>query len=100
MPVYMIGYDLNHKHISDYEDLFKAIRDVSNNNWWHCLDSTWLITHPGSADAIWKALAPHMHNISNKQIGDKLLVVQVTKDAQWTTSFDEGCHNWLLKHLT
>jgi hypothetical protein len=97
--VYLIGYDLRHKHIADYKELFEAIQNISSD-WWHCLDSTWLIAHPGTADLIWKALAPHIHNATNKQTGDKLLVAQVIKDAQWTLSFDERCHAWLLKHLT
>lgn len=99
MGVYLIGYDLRHKHITDYKELFEAIKRISTD-WWHCLDSTWLIVHPGSADTIWKALVPHIHNPSNTEIGDKLLVAEVTKDAQWTKSFDENCHNWLLKYLS
>lgn len=100
MGVYVIGYDLRHKHLSNYQELFAAIKKVSNGDWWHCLDSTWLIVHPGPAHSIWQALVPHLHNITNRQIGDKLLVAQVTKDAQWTTSFDEGCHKWLLDKFT
>jgi hypothetical protein len=99
MGVYLVGYDLRHKHIADYENLFEAIRQVSNNDWWHCLDSTWLIVHPGNANAIWQVLVPHIHNSTNKITGDKLLVAQVVKDAQWTQSFDEACHKWLLAKL-
>jgi hypothetical protein len=99
MAVYMIGYDLKHRHITDYENLFAAIKKLSSD-WWHCLDSTWLISHPGTADTIWKALAPHMHNTTVRDTGDRLLVVQVIKDAQWTTSFPQDCHQWLLSHLT
>jgi hypothetical protein len=99
MSVYLIGYDLRHKHITDYKELFDAIKQISSD-WWHCLDSTWLIEHPGPADTIWKSLVVHIHNASNKQIGDKLLVAQVVKNSQWTLSFDENCHQWLRKHLT
>jgi hypothetical protein len=100
MGIYLVGYDLRHKHISDYENLFAAIRAVSNGDWWHCLDSTWLIEHPGNATVIWNALVTHIHNASDKNIGDKLLVAAVQKDAQWTVSFNEQCHQWLASKLT
>jgi hypothetical protein len=79
---------------------FAAIRQISGGDWWHCLDSTWLIEHPGPATAIWQSLVSHIHNPTDKTIGDKLLVAQVVKNAQWTTSFPEACHNWLLTKLT
>jgi hypothetical protein len=99
MSVFLVGYDLRHKHITEYKELFAAIEHISNGDWWHCLDSTWLIVHPGSADTIWRALIPHLHNTGDRTIGDKLLVSQVVKDTQWSKSFPETCHQWLLKNL-
>jgi hypothetical protein len=39
MGVLMIGYDLHEGE--DYKDLIDAIK--AYGDWWHCLDSTWLI---------------------------------------------------------
>lgn len=99
MAVYLIGYDLKHRHMSDYQNLFAAIKAL-DSDWWHCLDSTWLINHPGPASVIWHALVTHMHNTGVKNTGDRLLVVQVIKDVEWTMSFPQDCHDWLFRHLT
>jgi len=99
MAVFLVGYDLRHKHITDYKELFAAIEKVSNGDRWHCLDSTWLIEHPGPADTIWRSLVAHIHNADNQAIGDKLLVAKMTKDAQWTRSFSDACQAWLRAKL-
>jgi hypothetical protein len=98
MGVYLIGYDLHHRHIDDYVNLEDAIKTISDGNWWHCLDSTWLIVHPGPPTTIYNALAPHMHNTGLPN-GDRLLVATMAKGATWSRSFPQDCQDWLLKNL-
>lgn len=38
----LIGYDLKRADGMDYAKLEEAIKGLGN--WWHCLDSTWLVT--------------------------------------------------------
>lgn len=96
MSTYMIGYDLHEGE--DYEDLEQAIKDLSNGNWWHCLDSTWLIKHAGPATTIRDELKPHLINPS-KDGGDRLLVAKLSGEAAWTGSFSETCKSWLKDNL-
>ena len=96
MGVYLIGYDLHEGE--DYSSLEAAITKLSTDQAWHCLDSTWMIIHPGPEKTVIDALTPHIKNATAKT-GDKLLVVKLTRHATWTTSFDDGCKAWLRKHL-
>ena len=92
---YLIGYDLHEGE--DYTDLEDAIKKLGST-WWHALDSTWIIRHPGSATVIRNALKPHLKN-PDKAGGDKLLVVKLTGEAAWTGSFKESSKKWLLTNL-
>jgi hypothetical protein len=91
MAVYLIGYDLDTPG-QDYENLFDAIKAASTD-WWHCLDSTWLIVSDQSAAAIRTALVQHIDG------NDKLLVATMGKGAAWSKSFPQNCKDWLQKYL-
>jgi len=69
--VYLIGYDLN-KSGKDYNGLYDAIK--SYGNWWHHLDSTWLIDTNDSIESINDKLKPHIDD------NDNLLVIQLKKN--------------------
>jgi len=56
MKTYMIGYDLNQPG-RDYKPLIDAIQRLTSN-WWHCLDSTWIIKTNSSVASIRYALSP------------------------------------------
>jgi hypothetical protein len=91
MAVYMIGYDLN-KQGKNYEDLIKKIKEIATL-WWHHLDSTWLITHAGTAVTVRDALTPYIDN------DDELLVVRLAQsDAAWK-GFNDAGSKWLKDHL-
>ena len=101
LTIYLVGYDLHSGE--DYTALKEAIVDLADGHW-HCLDSTWLISHAGPASAIREALTPHMirpddQKTSSKRAGDKLLVATVTRDAAWTRSFPDDCQEWLRSNL-
>lgn len=90
MAIYMIGYDLNSPG-QDYSDLREAIRSLADG-FWHHLDSTWLIGHPGPASVIRDALLKHIDK------NDELLVAKLTGESAWY-GFDEGGSEWLRKHM-
>ncbi len=90
MASYLIGYDLN-KAGKDYTSLIEAIKKLGSN-WWHCLDSTWIIKHDGPAITIRDALARHI------DANDELLVVKLTGEGAWT-GFNQECSSWLKTNL-
>lgn len=98
MGVYLVGYDLRHGTEADYANLIAAIKSVSGGDWWHCLDSTWLIVHSGPTGAIYNALAPHMHRTGEPN-GDRLLVATMATGATWSQSFPRDCQDWMYRNL-
>lgn len=90
MATYMIGYDLNTPG-KDYAKLIEAIKRVGSN-WWHCLDSTWIIKHDGPSTTIRDALAPYLDS------NDELLVACLTGEGAWR-GFDNDCSSWLKSNL-
>ncbi|PKM27771.1 MAG: SinR family protein [Gammaproteobacteria bacterium HGW-Gammaproteobacteria-12] len=91
MAVYMIGYDLNTPG-KDYTKLIDAIKKAYPN-WWHCLDSTWLVNTTSSAQQIRDHLKQFIDG------NDKLLVATMGKGAAWTGPFTKPCSDWLLANL-
>ena len=71
---YMVGYDLKTPG-KDYPNLIDAIKTY---NWWHCLDSTWLIKTDKTAAQIRDHLVQHI------DANDRLLVATLTGEAAWT----------------
>lgn len=89
MKTYIIGYDLNRPG-QNYAELFKAIKTYPN--WWHYLDSTWIIKTVDSAKEIRDNLRLHIDE------GDELLVIRYQGDAAWA-GFDEKASKWLRDNL-
>lgn len=86
---YLISYDLNAPG-KKYTELYEAIKGLGN--WWHYLDSTWIVTHPGPASVIRDRLRPYLdHN-------DELLVVQCSGEAAWS-GFESSGGQWLKNNL-
>lgn len=90
MKAYLIGYDLN-KDGQDYKGLYEKIKELSSNNWWHCLDSTWIIKSNLTADQILEKLKPFI------DANDHILVIELGSD--FAGYLSEDCGNWLLKNL-
>lgn len=88
---YIIGYDLNSPG-QKYERLFEQIKKLSGGNWWHHLDSTWVIKYVGSASDLRNALQPYIDT------NDELLVAALTGEAAWVGFNKEGS-NWLKNNL-
>lgn len=88
--MYMIGYDLN-KAGKNYDGLIKRIKEISAN-WWHHLDSTWIIDCNLTSVAIRDALRLHIDS------DDELLVVALKSEGAWAGFNAEGS-NWLKQNL-
>jgi len=69
--VILVSYDL-HKPVKDYEKLHVAIKNLGN--WWHYLESVWLIETNSSASDIGK----HLIQFIDKD--DRLTAIRVSKD--------------------
>lgn len=91
MASILIGYDLK-KSGQDYTSLINAIKSIGPN-YWHCLDSTWIIKTNHSATAIRDTLSAYVDN------NDKLLVIDITGgEAAWR-GFNTECSSWLTNNL-
>ncbi|MFV5263841.1 hypothetical protein ACMUMS_09780 [Acinetobacter courvalinii] len=90
MKSYMIGYDLN-KSGKDYDGLINKIKDIADN-WWHHLDSTWIIKSSKSAKEIRDLLSPYIDQ------DDELLVAGLTGEGAWK-GFNSNGSKWLKDHL-
>ena len=88
--VYMVGYDLNRPG-QNYSALFEEIKTVSSN-WWHNLDSTWIIVSNLTATQIRDRLRAKI------DAGDELLVAKISAPAAWC-GFSKEASDWLLKVL-
>ena len=77
MKVLLVSYDLN-KQGKDYDGLYKVLKSAPD--WWHYLDSCWLLKTKLSAQQWFDKLKPHIDE------DDYLLVIDVGKDRQgWLT---------------
>ena len=90
MKTYLIGYDLM-KQGQDYDALIEAIKKIGN--WWHCLDSTWIVKTNLNSEQIRDYLIPKIDN------NDRLLVVRLKRESAWI-GFEKECSDWLEKYLT
>lgn len=91
MRTYLVGYDLNAPG-KNYEPLLKALREQFTN-WWHHLDSTWIIKTDLSAMQILNTLTPHI------DANDELLVVRL--QSEWASiGFNDEGTTWLKTNMS
>ena len=90
MNTYVVGYDLN-KPGQNYTELIKALQAYPD--WWHYLDSTWVIKTNKTTTQIRDDLKQHI------DASDELLVVRLSGEGAWT-GFVEKASNWLLANLS
>jgi len=89
MNTYLIGYDLN-KAGQEYTTLIAQIKALGN--WWHCIDSTWIIKSNSNVVQIRDHLTQYIDE------NDELLVVRLSGEAAWT-GFNTECSDWLKTNL-
>lgn len=89
LPAQLISYDLG-KPAREYEKLYEAIKSLGN--WWHCLESVWIVKTNKSAAQVRNALTPHI------DANDKLAVL--TLEGGWATmNLSKECNDWLRNNL-
>ena len=96
MTIYVIGYDLHPtsgETEKDYANLMSAIKAIAGGDWWHCLDSTWLVPSNQTAVQIRDQLLPHIHR------DDQLLVVAYAPHESAWYGFSGDCQTWLRSHM-
>ncbi|AIY79658.1 MULTISPECIES: hypothetical protein [unclassified Clostridium] len=71
--VYIISYDLN-KPNQKYNQLRELIKNLSNTNYVHVLESTYIIKSPKSAKEIYEYLASALDN------NDGLFISEITQN--------------------
>jgi hypothetical protein len=92
MTIHIVGYDLHPKQGETYSELIEAIKKVGSD-WWHCLDSTWLVVSTKTSVQIRDELWRHM------KADDQLLVVKYEPhDSAWV-GFAGNCGDWLKKNM-
>lgn len=75
MALYLISYDISEKDAFEYQKLWDQLKRMGATR---ILYSEWVITGDvGKATSIYSTLAPLT------QLKDRLLVQELTKDAQW-----------------
>lgn len=89
MTTYMIGYDLSLPGQS-YEPLHNEIKKLGD--YWHCLDSTWIVNTTLNSAQIRDRLLPFIDK------NDSILVSLISRDAAWS-GFNPACSDWLRNNL-
>ena len=87
----LFGYDLN-KAGQDYAGLIADIKQTFPT-YWHCLDSTWIV----STD--WTTVQLRDWLWSRMDSNDEVFVVDITgKPAAWA-GLNDNCSSWLTNNL-
>lgn len=89
----LFGYDLNKQaKSSEYEDLIKKIKETFPN-YWHCLDSTWIVVTELSPTQVRDLLSPFLDS------NDEMFVADITGKAAAWRGFTGNCSTWLKDNL-
>jgi hypothetical protein len=87
---HVISYDL-HRPGQNYDDLIEYLKSLPN--WWHCLESFWIVKSEQSAsnlrDNIKRFVDPN----------DEVLVMKVTTHAWASFGLSDRCNDWLRDNL-
>jgi len=89
MATMLVAYDLNRPH-QDYANLYRRLEQVGSN-WWHQLDSTWLIKTTLPEDQLRDELRRHI------DADDELLIIDVTSRPWAAAGFNS--YDWLHEYL-
>ncbi|MDD4060429.1 MAG: hypothetical protein PHW08_06985 [Kiritimatiellae bacterium] len=76
MTAYSINYDLKAPG-RNYQALYEEIK--KSQQWWHFLESTWIIITPETPDQVWARLGKHIDK------NDYFLIIEVK----------DRCQGWL-----
>lgn len=88
MAIYCVSYDLNQAG-QNYSGLYEELK--KSPNWWHYLDSTWLIYTNETAFQLFGRLQSKIDN------NDRVLIIRVTPDySGWLT---QEAWDWIRSNL-
>ena len=87
---YLITYDLKDK-TKDYGPLYEAIKGYGN--WWHYLDSTWLISSPDSISTWYTRIKAKIDQ------NDNFLIVELSSSKPYTGWLPQKAWDWIKSHL-
>jgi hypothetical protein len=90
MSTLLVGYDLNRPG-QNYSELIEFLK--SHSGWWHCLDSTWLVSTNKTVTQLRDEIKRHIDST------DEVLVIDVSNDSWASFGFNEEGTNWLKTHL-
>ncbi len=86
--VYCLSYDLRAPG-KDYAGLIEELK--KSPNWWHYLESTWLIYTSESAQQLFSRISGHLDT------NDRMLIIKVSPDySGWLT---EEAWQWIKQYL-
>jgi len=88
MAVFVVSYDLN-KAGQDYKGLYEELK--RSTNWWHYLDSTWLIYTSESANGLFQRIKKHIDN------NDSVFIVEVNNN--YSGRLSEKAWEWIKKYV-
>lgn len=71
MRIYNVSYDLK-KPGQNYTALFTELK--STGDWWHYLESTWLIATNETASQVWDRISPAIDK------NDRVLIIEVVNN--------------------
>ena len=91
MKTILITYDLK-KPGQDYKDLIDKIKSLSSN-WWHCLESVWIIKTNLSPFDVVSQLLPHVDN------SDRIFSTEVSKNWACFIKTNDECVSWLQRNV-
>jgi len=87
----LIAYDIHPPRGNAYNDLIQAIQSLGN--WWHHLETVWIVQCEYTPSEIRDRLGPHIG------VEDQLLVIDVSgDDAKWVGVNDTGS-KWLAANI-
>jgi hypothetical protein len=86
----LVIYDLNRPE-KDYKTLLAALEKYGN--YFHCLDSTWILRTTLSATDVMAQLRVLI------DANDELLVLDVTGDPATWIGFNKQCWDWLANNM-
>jgi hypothetical protein len=90
MNTLLVGYDLNRPG-QDYDELIEKLKGCPN--WWHHLDSTWLIKANLTLEQLRNQLTPFLDK------NDESLVADMTGNAAAWKGFTERGSSWIKENL-
>lgn len=88
MNPYLVTFSLTVKQ--DYPELWGALK---RSPYWHCLGHTWIVRSDKTCQQLFGDLSQHVDG------EDRLLVIRLNHEAQWTNNFPQECQDWLTKNF-